>query len=186
MSSLTKQAIKQSFWELLEQRPLAQITVKDIVERCGINRNSFYYHFQDIPALIEEIVVEEADRIISQYPSIDSVEICINACLDFAKENRRAILHIYNSVNRAMYEQYLWQVCESVVSAYVGTVLGPGQIAPEDRTLIQRYYKCLCFGIATEWIGTGMREDISAPVHRLCELKKGAMEQMIRRSRETV
>ena len=53
LSSLTKQAIKQSFWELLEQRPLAQITVKDIVERCGINRNSFYYHFQDIPALIE-------------------------------------------------------------------------------------------------------------------------------------
>ena len=26
--------------------------VRDIVEDCGINRNSFYYHFQDIPSLL--------------------------------------------------------------------------------------------------------------------------------------
>ena len=27
-----------------------------IVEECGINRNSFYYHYQDLPALIEEMI----------------------------------------------------------------------------------------------------------------------------------
>lgn len=56
MANFTSRAIKQTFIELLEQRPLKDITVKDIVETCGINRNSFYYHFQDLPALIEEIV----------------------------------------------------------------------------------------------------------------------------------
>ena len=69
MPNFTKMAIKATFIKLLNEKPLSQITVKDIVETCGVNRNSFYYHFQDIPALIEEIVTEEADRIIAQYPS---------------------------------------------------------------------------------------------------------------------
>ena len=50
MVNRTKDAIKQTFLELLNEKPLNQITVKMIVEQCGINRNSFYYHYQDLPA----------------------------------------------------------------------------------------------------------------------------------------
>ena len=50
VTSLTKRAIRASFLKLLNERPLNKITVKDIVEDCGINRNSFYYHYPDIPA----------------------------------------------------------------------------------------------------------------------------------------
>ena len=41
MPNFTQNAIKQAFIKLLDERPLKQITVKDIVEECGINRNSF-------------------------------------------------------------------------------------------------------------------------------------------------
>ena len=47
MSAYTKQAIKNSFLKLLNDRPLNQVTVKAIVEDCGINRNTFYYHLPD-------------------------------------------------------------------------------------------------------------------------------------------
>lgn len=51
MANFTEKAIRSAFLELLDQRPLNKITVKDITERCGINRNSFYYHYQDVPTL---------------------------------------------------------------------------------------------------------------------------------------
>ena len=44
MPNFTKQAIKDSFLKLLNQQPLSKISVRSIVEDCGINRNSFYYH----------------------------------------------------------------------------------------------------------------------------------------------
>ena len=66
VTSLTKRAIRASFLKLLNERPLNKITVKDIVEDCGINRNSFYYHYTDIPALAEEIVKDEAARIVQE------------------------------------------------------------------------------------------------------------------------
>ena len=46
MPPFAKREIKNSFIKLLTERPISQITVKDIVEDCGVNRNSFYYHFQ--------------------------------------------------------------------------------------------------------------------------------------------
>lgn len=180
--SFTKMAIKAAFLKLLDERPLNQITVKDIVEVCGINRNSFYYHFQDIPALIEEIVTEEADRIIAEYPTIDSIEICLTAALDFARKNRRAILHIYNSVNRALYEQYLWKVCEYAVRTYGETVFAEKPIKESDKNLILRFYECECFGMVIAWMKDGMQEELQDDIHRLCTLRKGMLEEMVERS----
>ncbi len=94
MKNLTKELIKETFISLLERKPLTQITVKMIVEECGINRNSFYYHYQDLPTLIEEMIREEADEIINKYPTIESAEAALFAATDFASKNKKAILHI--------------------------------------------------------------------------------------------
>lgn len=41
MANFTKKAIRDSFVKLLNEKPISQITVKDIVEDCGVNRNTF-------------------------------------------------------------------------------------------------------------------------------------------------
>ena len=69
----------------------------------------FYYYFQDLPDLVETITKEEAQRVIQLYPAIDSIEQCLDALIGFALENRKAVLHIYNSVNRDLYERYQWR-----------------------------------------------------------------------------
>ena len=60
--NITKRVIREAFVELLNERALSKITVKDITDRCGINRNTFYYHYQDVPALVEEICSIQVDR----------------------------------------------------------------------------------------------------------------------------
>jgi len=184
MANFTKKAIKDTFISLLSERPFSQITVKDIVEKCGINRNSFYYHYKDIPALIEEIVTEEADRIISEYSSFDSLEMGFNAAIDFAEKNRRAILHIFKSVNRDIFEQYLWNVCDYVVVSFFKTVFADQPIPEEDRDIIIQFYRAQCFGMVIDWLRSGMKDDVHYKIHRICELQKGLIEEMVHRSIE--
>lgn len=121
VTSLTKRAIRASFLKLLNERPLNKITVKDIVEDCGINRNSFYYHYPDIPALAEEIVRDEAARIVQEYPTVDSLEQCLEIAVEFALQNRTAVLHLYNSASHEAYEHSLMDICHSVVGSYFET-----------------------------------------------------------------
>ena len=67
----TKKAISDAFWQLLEEKPYNKITVQNIVECCQVNRNTFYYHFQDIPALTEYSIKYwlEFPQIYPQYPN---------------------------------------------------------------------------------------------------------------------
>lgn len=53
MSQITKRAMVASLKNLLLKKPLNKITISDITEECGVNRMTFYYHFQDVFELIE-------------------------------------------------------------------------------------------------------------------------------------
>ena len=69
MSELTKRAIQESFKKLLSNQPLDKITVKNITDDCGVNRNTFYYHYSDIYQLLEEIFLTEAQK------SVEKMEV---------------------------------------------------------------------------------------------------------------
>lgn len=181
MAGVMKRAIRDSFVRLLNERPLSQITIRDIVDDCGVNRNTFYYYFQDLPQLVETIVDEAVDRMICEHPSIESVEDCLDAIIGFALENRKAVLHIYDSVNRDIYEQYQWRACEHAVTAYVDGILAGRTVPEQDRQLIIDYLKCVCFGLVIGWLEKGMQDDIQSRFHRICELKHGDLEAMIGR-----
>lgn len=51
----TKQNLIDAFWVLYCQKPLAQITVKEIVTRAGYNRSTFYEYFPDVAAVLSAI-----------------------------------------------------------------------------------------------------------------------------------
>lgn len=50
--------IKGEFWRLYEERPLERISVKEVCQAAGCNKTTFYYHFQDLRAVLEEIEEE--------------------------------------------------------------------------------------------------------------------------------
>lgn len=172
MANFTAKAIKETFISLLEEHPLTEITIKDIVEKCGINRNSFYYHYRDMPALIEEIILEEAESFISEYPSVSSIVECFDAMTGFASQRKRPIMHIYRSVNREVFERTLMSVCEYFVCNYVNTALTDIPINDSDKKTVITYYKSVCFGLVMEWLNCGMNENFANEIRRIFMLKK--------------
>ena len=144
MSAYTKQAIKNSFLKLLNERPLNQVTVKAIVDDCGINRNTFYYHFADVPSLATEIITERADSIIREYANPASPAACLTAAVQFMTENKRAVMHMYRSVSHDTVAFYLMQICRHTVEAYAKAAYGDLAFTDEDREISIRFWQCEC------------------------------------------
>ncbi len=184
MPNFTKQAIKASFIKLLNEKPLAQISVRMIVEDCGINRNSFYYHYQDIPSLVNEIIKDRIDALIAAYPSVDSLEECASVVFQSLVTNKKAVWHIYHSVNRDIYEQYLMKICDYITTTYLDTAFRSYTIPPEDREAAIRFFKCEIFGLTSEWMMNGMKEDAMSQVYRIARICHGMSDELIRRIRE--
>lgn len=172
MANFTKKAIKDAFIALIDERPLSDITVKDIVIKCGINRNTFYYHYQDLPALIEEIIKEEAESIIDKYPSVTSIVECFDAMIEFSSHRKKAIMHIYRSINREVFERYLINVSDYFVRNYINAVLSEGDFIQADIKTVITYYKSVCFGLIMEWLNCEMSEDFAKGIRRVFLIKK--------------
>ena len=172
----------ESLMKLLDERPLNKISVKDIVEDCGINRNTFYYHFADLPDLVEAIFKEEADGIMRSYRGISSLEECLEAAMKLSVDHKRAILHVYNSGNRDIYERYLLEICAYVAAAFIDSLIDGRPIAEKDREAIVQAYKCECFGHIIDWLNHDMSHDLHNQFLRLCELRRGMTEEMLIRS----
>ena len=114
--------------------------------------------------------------------SLSTVSVVLgNGSKYVSEENRKAVLHIYNSVNRNIYEQYQWRVCEHVTATYVDTALAGRAIPEEDRRVIIDYWKCVCFGLVSGWLEGGMQGDIRSRFHRIFQLKDSQLETMISR-----
>jgi len=60
----SKHLIRQAFVELLQEKDLEKITVTDIITRADLNRGTFYAHYQDVRAVIEQIENEIIGRML--------------------------------------------------------------------------------------------------------------------------
>lgn len=183
MTTLTKDAIKKSFMKLLNAKPINKITVKEIVEDCGINRNSFYYHFDDIPSLMEEILNEQADALVQTSSREVNIYESILKGMEFAMQNKTAMLHLYNSANKDVFERYLNRVANYTVTECFNIYFSEENLYEEDKQAIIMYYKSLLVGFVIEWLSSGMKYDLRNQVRRQCELFEGTTETAVKRCR---
>ena len=186
MANFTKQAIKNSFMKLLNQKPLNKISVREIVEDCDINRNSFYYHFHDIPSLTEEIIMEETNRLIDKYPTLNSLHTFIDELDEVCTQNRTAILHIYNSVSREVYEKYMMHLCDEIVWKYAKTIQGVIPLDEKEDLVLHNGAKYMLFGFCQEWISGGLEKDYVQDLHIMCDLVYDLLSHIATEKRHNV
>ncbi|NMM93248.1 TetR/AcrR family transcriptional regulator [Bifidobacterium oedipodis] len=49
-----RERMEQAFWDLLRKHPYAEISMKEITRRAGVNHNTFYYHYTGMDELAED------------------------------------------------------------------------------------------------------------------------------------
>lgn len=161
MSKFTKAAIMQSFMKLLNETPFDKITIKDIVADCGINRNTFYYNFKDIYALVDEILQNEVNKISVLHLARVSWNERLLTAANFALQNKRAVFHLHNSAKRDQLKRYFEKVVYGVIHEYVESEAKGFDISEHDIEFIAGFYCFALMGLLEKWLDGGMKEDIN-------------------------
>lgn len=65
LSFRTKSTLAASLKKFLEKKPLNKITITEIIKDCNMNRNTFYYHFEDIYALFKWTLESESMKLLN-------------------------------------------------------------------------------------------------------------------------
>lgn len=181
MSKFTKSAIMQSFMKLLNEYPFDKITVKDIADDCGINRNTFYYNFEDIYALVDEILQNEINNIAENHrkPYSSWSEGLLSAA-DFAIKNKKAVYHLHNSVKAHQLEKYLEKAIYDVVLEFTQKNASETDASENDINFIASFYSCGLLGILNKWLDSGMHEDFSEIINKTGVLFDNNIKQSLK------
>ena len=154
----TKQALAGALKKLLEKRSLDKITVRDIVDSCGVNRQTFYYHFHNIYELMEWIIQNDADQILAETVDYSDWKKGIASVMTYLRKNRNLILNAYNSVSHEAVSEYLKRLLRPYVLQVVENEAKDLSIPPcqEDIAFVVDIYTLAVVGILMEWIGRRM------------------------------
>lgn len=181
MSALTKRAIQESFKKLLSTQPLDKITVKNITDDCGVNRNTFYYHYSDIYQLLEEIFLAEAQKSVDEMVIGQSWEEGLKTGLCFVKENKKLVYHVYNSLHRETIERYLYSVSLDFANKFIGNASKQLElnVSDEDKNFIASFYKYGIVGIVLDWLEGGMKSDPDELITKMSTLLTGTLKTVL-------
>ncbi len=173
MSQTTKKALAASLKKLLGKTTLDKITVKDIVEDCEVNRQTFYYHFQDVYALLEWICVTDMTQAIADHKTYATWQQGFVQTFCYLQQNQAWVVHTYHSLSREHLERFLYGVVYQLLIDVVHEQAKGKHVPEADQTFIADFYKYAFVGLMLEWIRTGMKEKPEVLVAQVSKLITG-------------
>ena len=159
MAQITKNALMEAFIRLLEDRPLDQITVRDIAAACGVSRNTFYYHFSDVYDLLGALFRREMDKLLAERREGESGVVGLKRLFGYVARHQRIASHIYAGVAPTALEHYLFQTTQELFMAYIRDAAKGLATEEEDLRFLCYAYQSMFVGMLMEWTRQGMRSD---------------------------
>lgn len=104
----TKKTLAASLKKLMEQKPLSKISVSEIIADCGVNRKTFYYHFQDIFALLKWMLEQEAINVVRSFDLLVDYEEAIEFVIDYVDANKHILNCAYDSMGRGEMKSFFY------------------------------------------------------------------------------
>ena len=149
MSQLTQKAIVETTIRLVEQKTVKKITVRDIVEACGITRNTFYYYFHDIYEVLELALAAGFERIGEES---DTFEDFLASSFAFCIEYQKVLYNLYHSVGYEPLADYLKKQVRPHLLRYLQSIRIDSRYLAEDEKLICVLCEEALVGTLMRWV----------------------------------
>ena len=150
MGADVKREITETLLRLLEKKSLEKITVKELATLCGISRQTFYYHFEDVLDVVDWWTRQSAERLIEQSMQIDDAHIALRLFVDYATQHRLVLRHLLASRWHEQMERRLIRVFTGFLQDTLHRIHPNLAMSPADEEAFLQFYACGIFGLLVQ------------------------------------
>lgn len=153
----TKRALAAALKELMAQKPLNKITIHDLTECCGIRRQNFYYHFEDVYGLLRWTFEEEALSLLEQHEGALLWQEGLLQLFRYLEDNRAFCFCALRSLGRDALKQFFQADIHAVIYRTVEQIgreigaLNPDG-PPADIDMVTEFYVTALTGMVESWL----------------------------------
>mgnify|MGYP002523947396 FL=1 len=161
----TRRKLREALIAKMKEKPISEITAKELAETVDISRGTFYLHYDDVFDLLkktEENFFDEFDRVLnSEEAKLDRAFEHLTAIFAFIGENAdlcRVMLGANGDISFVLrIQKHIDDKCSSMWKQCA---------TPKDNTLVDREREELynafiiygCMGIVRKWIEGGLKD----------------------------
>ena len=137
----------------MRTKPFSKITVSEIIAACKINRKTFYYHFEDIFALLKWMFEEEAIEVVRHFDLLIDYEASIRFVMQYVDENDYIISCVYDSIGRDAMKQFFYADFVGVVTSVIDAAVAEHgkNIDPAFKVYVAKFYAEAIAGMLIDW-----------------------------------
>ena len=182
----TAQRMDEALIALLEKKDFAYITVKEICDTAGVNRSTFYLHYENTSDLLQETTRYIVDKHLAYYSiQTKSISLRYETCqkselvfitaqyltpyLTFIKENQRLFkiaIKQFNAMNFGeVYEKMFIHIFNPILSRF--------NVPEAERSYVMKFYLTGIFAIVMEWLDRNCSDDIDVIIKIIADCVMG-------------
>lgn len=147
----TKMRLANALKEKMKVKSLKKITVKELVEDCGLNRKTFYYHFEDLYDLVKWILEEEAVKVVEQFDFNSNFRDTVNFVLDYVQDNAYMLNCVYDGIGRDEMKRFLYQDFVLLINRLIDLYVVDKDINEHYKAFICDFYCEAIAGVLINW-----------------------------------
>lgn len=153
-SDYTKRAMAASLKHLMMQKPLEKISIREIMEGCGMKRQNFYYHFEDIYDLVKWLFQEEVVTPLRQHEGVLFWQDGLLQLFRYLQENKAVCQCALRSLGRRFMKDFFMAEIDSVVRHVADQLAAPLEWEEKDSELemVTKFYVIALAGVVESWV----------------------------------
>ena len=175
---LTKKEIASAFKKLMETKSFENITVHDITEACGLNRLTFYYHFEDKYALLNWIYYNEITKTFLEDLKESSWIESLLATLRRLDKDRVYYQNALTNDN-SEFRTYMYRVMVDMYADMIREWIDNNYVDDEEIVFVSSFFAHGKVGMVIDWVEDDAYGTPEEMVNRLQELANDIQMMLI-------
>ena len=153
-SGTAKREICAALKVLMAQKTLNKITIAEIMQSCGMARQHFYYHFEDIYAAVRWMFDQEAVALLRKHEGVLLWQDGLLQLFQYLQENREVCLCALHSVSREHLKRFFRDDINAVIQNNIKNLAAQLNYPASDQeiNLLTKFYVSALAGITEDWL----------------------------------
>ncbi len=166
----TARLMDEALLALLEKKDFAFITIKEICAKAGVNRSTFYLHYENTSDLLAETISMIGNRFYESFQNRDAILADGTAgefffvtpeylipYLEFVKENKRvfSLIHKKPELFRSR------KVFDKMYAELFSPILDRYGLNAQEKPYVFEFYARGTLAVVMKWLENDCRDDIN-------------------------
>ena len=170
-----KELLAKSLMELMEQKPLAKVSVQMIAENCGLTRQTFYYYYKDKYDLVNQVFQKLVNDVYGASSPDSPWEKVLGDMLFNMQQHRKFYANALAHTSQNSLDSFMKEYTRTAYVRALEKRIPSGNIS-DDLTFAITFNSYGAVGVISEWIENEMREDSYLLAARIAENMPGPMK----------